>query len=235
MERRKLLLIAISLLLLLLLYFTIVHGGEHYLLISICILIAAMLPFFLRFERKNLDARSLVLVAILSAVAAVSRVPFAVLPSVQPTSFVIIMSGLVFGAESGFMIGAIAAIVSNLFLGQGPWTPWQMFAWGMIGLSAGLMKDWLWSKNKILLLSFGFIWGFLFGWIMNLWYMVGFVENITLDMILTAMATSFYFDMAHAISNVVFLAVFSTKWNTILERFKVKYGLLNPKSTNVKV
>lgn len=205
----------------------IFYGGNHYMLLSFLFLTGAMLPFFVRFENKAIDARGLVLIAILAAIAAVSRVPFAVLPSVQPTTFVVIMSALVFGAESGFMIGAVAAFVSNLFLGQGPWTPWQMFGWGMIGLTAGLLKDWLWKRNKWLLLLFGFIWGFLFGWIMNLWYIIGFAENISLKVVLLALFSSFYFDLAHAISNVFFLYLFSAKWKNILERFKRKYGLLD--------
>lgn len=74
-----------------------------------------MLPFYIRFERKAFVSREIVLVAVLAAIAAVSRVPFSILPSVQPTSFVIIVSAMVFGSETGFMIGATAAIVSNIF------------------------------------------------------------------------------------------------------------------------
>ncbi len=108
---------------------------------SLFLLAVIMLPFYIRFERKAFVSREIVLVAVLAAIAAVSRVPFSILPSVQPTSFVIIVSAIVFGSETGFMIGATAAIVSNIFLGQGPWTPWQMFSWGMIGFIAGLLRN----------------------------------------------------------------------------------------------
>lgn len=233
MGRGKLLLIFSLLLFGMLLYGTAFQEGDHYFLLSFAMLFVAMFPFFIRFERKKMDARGIVLIAILAAFAAVSRVPFAVLPSVQPTTFIVIMTALVFGAESGFLVGAIAALVSNLFLGQGPWTPWQMFAWGMVGLSAGLLKEWLWSRKKLYLLLFGFIWGFLFGWIMNLWYIIGFMENISWSVILTAIASSFYFDLAHALSNLFFLSIFATRWKTILERFKVKYGLLKGGANSV--
>lgn len=232
MGRSRGLLITAALLVILLLFVMVLLEGEHYMLLSFLILFVIMFPFFARFERKELDARGIVLIAILAAIAAVSRVPFAVIPSVQPTSFVIIMAAIVFGAETGFLVGAIAALVSNIFLGHGPWTPWQMFSWGMMGLSAGLLKDWLWARRKLLLLPFGLIWGFLFGWIMNLWYIVGFGENITIEMLLAGMATSFYFDLAHALSNLFFLYVFGFRWKTILERFKVKYGLLGTKSAS---
>ena len=104
---------------------------------SLFLLAVIMLPFYIRFERKAFVSREIVLVAVLAAIAAVSRVPFSILPSVQPTSFVIIVSAIVFGSETGFMIGATAAIVSNIL---DKWTPWQMFSWGMIGFIAGLLR-----------------------------------------------------------------------------------------------
>ena len=135
----------------------------YYMLSSLFILAVIMLPFYIRFERKAFVSREIVLVAVLAAIAAVSRVPFSILPSVQPTSFVIIVSAIVFGSETGFMIGATAAIVSNIFLGQGPWTPWQMFSWGMIGFIAGLLRNTFFMKKLWGRLLYGVIVGFLFG------------------------------------------------------------------------
>lgn len=185
-----------------------------------------MIPFFARFEVRKISSREIVILAILAAIAAVSRVPFAPLPSVQPTSFVIIITGLVFGAESGFIVGAVAAIVSNIFLGQGPWTPWQMYAWGMIGMAAGLFRNTWWMKQMWGKLLFGFVWGYLFGWFMNLWIIVSAIENFTWEFFISIYVASIYFDLAHALSNVFFLLVFSSSWIRILQRFKRKYGLL---------
>lgn len=197
-----------------------------YLLVSLAFIALTMIPFFARFEIRKITGREVVILAILAAIAAVSRVPFAALPSVQPTSFVIIITGLVFGAESGFIVGAVAAIVSNFFLGQGPWTPWQMFGWGMMGMTAGLLRN-TWAMKKMWgKLIFGFIWGYLFGWFMNTWIVVSNVENITWDFLIGLFVGSFYFDLAHGVSNVIFLLVFSVSWIAILERFKRKYGLL---------
>jgi len=198
-----------------------------YLLFSLVIIASMMIPFFARFEIRKITGRELVILAMLAAIAAISRIPFAGLPSVQPTSFVIIIVGLVFGAESGFLVGAVAAIVSNIFMGQGPWTPWQMFAWGMMGLSAGLLKNsWLMSNiwGKII---FGFVWGYLFGWIMNLWIITSNITNLSWGFLLGIYSNSFYHDLAHGLSNVLFLAIFSTSWVKILSRFKRKYGLLD--------
>lgn len=197
--------------------------GNHYLLLSFIILLLAMAPMYIRFERKRVDAREIVLIALLAAIAAVSRVPFAALPSIQPTSFVVIIAGLAFGCETGFMVGATAALVSNIFLGQGPWTPWQMFGWGMMGFSAGLLKDFWLMKRTFARLAFGFIWGFLFGWLMNGWFIFGMSsEELNWRVVMTAFASSFYFDMFHAISNVFFLALFATSWLKVLNRFKRK-------------
>lgn len=200
---------------------------QHYLLISLIMIIIAMLPFFIQFERKELKPEEIVLIAMLAAIAAVSRIPFAPLPSVQPTSFVIIMSALVFGPEVGFLVGSVAAVVSNIFLGQGPWTPWQMFGWGMMGLTAGLLRNTVFMKSLIGRNIFGFVWGIVFGWFMNLWVILGFIEEITWNVIVVTYVSSFYFDLAHALSNVFFITVFSSVWLRILLRVKKKYGMLS--------
>ncbi|WP_201319315.1 ECF transporter S component [Paenibacillus sp. EPM92] len=202
-------------------------NDEQYLPIALLLVCASIVPFFLRYESRSLQAREIVLVAVLSAIAAVGRVPFAALPSVQPTSFVIIVSALVFGSETGFMVGAVAALVSNMFLGQGPWTPWQMFGWGMIGWTAGMLYQRGWLKNRYMLIAFGFVWGILFGWIMNIWLLAGMGQDLTWASVLAVYASSFYFDLAHALSNVFFLAVLGPGWIKVLERYRLKYGLLD--------
>ncbi|EJQ37877.1 hypothetical protein IEC_02405 [Bacillus toyonensis] len=209
-----------------LLFTTLLMDG-YYMVSSLFLLAVIMLPFYIRFERKAFVSREIVLVAVLAAIAAVSRVPFSILPSVQPTSFVIIVSAIVFGSETGFMIGATAAIVSNIFLGQGPWTPWQMFSWGMIGFIAGLLRNTFFMKKLWGRLLYGLIVGFLFGWIMNFWGLLGFIREATWQTVIAYYAASFYFDLSHAISNVIFLLLFSTSWITILTRFKMKYGILD--------
>lgn len=185
------------------------------------------LPFMIRFERRKVAGRELVMLAVLAAIAAVSRVPFASIPSVQPTTFVIIVTGIAFGAESGFVVGALAALVSNLFLGQGPWTPWQMYTWGMIGLSAGFLRHTWFMKRSFGRIIFGFITGILFGWVMNLWYFVSLGEHVKLAEIIAYYGASIYFDLAHALSNVFFIIVFANSWVKILKRFRKKYGLLD--------
>jgi energy-coupling factor transport system substrate-specific component len=200
---------------------------QHYLLVSLLFMTFTFLPFMIRFEHRKVAGRELVMLAVLAAIAAVSRVPFASIPSVQPTTFVIIVTGIAFGAESGFVVGALAALVSNLFLGQGPWTPWQMYAWGMIGLSAGFLRHTWFMKRSFGRIIFGFITGILFGWVMNLWYFVSLGEHVQLAEIIAYYGASIYFDLAHALSNVLFLSIFANSWVKILQRFRKKYGLLD--------
>ncbi|MED4651187.1 ECF transporter S component [Bacillus pseudomycoides] len=209
------------------LLFTSFVTDKYYIWCSLFLLSIIMLPFYIRFERKAFVSREIVIVAVLAAIAAVSRVPFSIMPSVQPTSFVIIVSAIVFGSETGFMIGATAALVSNIFLGQGPWTPWQMFSWGMIGFIAGLLRNTFIMRKLWGRVIYGFIAGFVFGWIMNLWGILGFLEGLTWKDFIAYYAASFYFDLAHALSNVIFLVLFSSSWIRIITRFKKKYGILD--------
>ncbi|MEO2078377.1 MAG: ECF transporter S component [Bacillus sp. (in: firmicutes)] len=202
---------------------------DAYLWLSFGFVILTIFVFLVRFERRKVEPRELVLLAVLASIAAVGRIPFASLPSVQPTTFVIMMSGFVFGAESGFIIGAVAALASNMILGQGPWTPWQMAAWGLVGLTAGWLRTTKVMNRKTGRIFFGIVWGFLFGWIMNLWGFLSIVQSgspFEWKAFLVYLIGSATFDTMHAISNVFFLLLFGDLWLKILSRFKRKYGLL---------
>ena len=203
---------------------------EAYLWLSFGFVFLAILIFLVRFERRKVEPRELVLLAVLASIAAVGRIPFASLPSVQPTTFVIIMSGFVFGAESGFIIGAVAALASNMILGQGPWTPWQMAAWGLVGLSAGWLRNTKILTSKTGRIIFGIAWGYLFGWVMNLWGFLSIVQSgspFEWKAFMVYLIGSATFDTMHAVSNVIFLLLFGEVWIKILTRFKRKYGLLD--------
>jgi energy-coupling factor transport system substrate-specific component len=205
---------------------------NHYIGLSIGFVLVSMLFLLYRFEKRKIEAGELVLLAVLAAIAAVGRIPFASIPSVQPTTFVIMMAGFVFGAESGFVIGATAALASNMILGQGPWTPWQMAAWGLVGFSAGLLQNTSFMKSTWGKVVFGIVWGFLFGWIMNLWGFFSLVQsdgNFSLKSLISYFAASSLFDSMHSVSNVFFLIIFGKVWIKNLSRFKKKYGLFDQK------
>lgn len=202
---------------------------DHYLLLSFGLITVSMLFFLFRFEKRKIEPRELVLLAVLASIAAVGRIPFASIPSVQPTTFVIMLSGFVFGAESGLVIGSVAALASNMILGQGPWTPWQMLAWGLVGLTAGLLRKTKLMKSVWGKVLFGIIWGFLFGWITNIWGLLSLSQSgtpLNAETVWLYFAASALFDSMHSVSNVFFLLLFGNIWIKTLTRFKKKYGLL---------
>lgn len=184
------------------------------LLLAVC---GVLLVLFAGFERSRVGAQAVVLIALLSAVSCAGRVLFAGLPSVQPSSSLIILTGIVFGPQAGFMTGAMTALTSNMLLGQGPWTVWQMSAWGMMGLSSGLLQRLL-KRHGLLLSLYGCVWGFLFGWFMNLWTVSGgFFGPFSLRAVVAACAASLPLDLAHAACNLLLLLLFAKpfcgKWN----------------------
>ena len=183
----------------------------------------AVVAFFFEFEATAVSSKEIALIAMLGTISAVARVPFAVIPNVQPCTYLIVCSGYVFGPVAGFMVGAITALVSNLFLGQGPWTLYQMLAWGLAGVSAAYLRRF--GLGRISLVIFGAIWGYLYGWIMNTWYWASFIYPLTLRTFLTYQLTSIWFDTFHALGNVVFLGFFGVKTVAILERFKRRFSI----------
>jgi len=187
------------------------------------LVILAILAFFFEFEATTMSSKEIALIAMLGTISAVSRVPFAMMPSIQPCTYIIICSGYVFGPVPGFMVGAITALVSNLFLGQGPWTLYQMFAWGIAGVSAAYLRRF--DLGKISLIAFGVIWGYLYGWIMNTWYWASFIYPLTLKTFITYQLTSIWFDTFHALGNAVFLGAFGAKTIAILQRFKARFSI----------
>lgn len=192
-------------------------------LISTVMVIIVLVPVLVHFERRKVEAEEIVLIALMGSIAAVARVPFASLPSVQPTSFIIMVTAYVFGPQIGMLVGAMAAFISNMFLGQGPWTPWQMFCWGMIGFSSGLLRNTWVMQKQIPRLIFGFVWGYIFGWVMNLWMVFQYDTTLSLKAWIIYGASSFYYDLNHSLSNVFFNMVFFKTWSRILGRVKDKY------------
>lgn len=191
-----------------------------------CILLLALVPFFAGLEHSHPRPRDLVPIAVLSALAALGRALFTAAPNFKPVTAIVMIAGIQFGERAGFLTGALSALASNMLLGQGPWTPWQMYAWGMIGFFSGICEKKGLFRKRIFLYVFGFLSGILFGWFMNLQYLIGYVEQITLESVLLSYAASMPFDLMHGASAVIFLLVLEKPWGKKLRRLKVKYGIL---------
>ena len=114
-------------------------GFEQTALLSLAVVLVSLGMFFAGFEGSRPRMRDIMPVVVLAALAAAGRILFAPFPDFKPVSAIAIIAGVAFGRRSGFMVGALAALASNFFFGQGPWTPWQMYAWGLIGYLAGAL------------------------------------------------------------------------------------------------
>lgn len=198
--------------------------------IALCIIGLAMIPFCMVFEERKPQARELLLIAVMATLAVVGRMAFFMIPQFKPVTAIVIITGIGFGAEAGFLTGAIAGFVSNFFFGQGPWTPWQMFAFGMIGFLAGLLfrgKRKKYKQNKVLLCLFGgFATLFIYGFLMDTSSVMMFSGEFRWSVFVAAYVSGFPFNVIHGISTMVFLFFLAGPMDKKLDRIKKKYGIL---------
>lgn len=202
---------------------------KKYLFISLLVMIECMLPFFLVFEGRKPQARELIIIAVMCALATASRMATYFLPQFKPVLAVVILAGSSFGAESGFLIGAVTMLVSNIVFQQGPWTPWQMFAAGLVGFFAGL----IFLKRKIKHPRIAYsVYGFIstvliYGVLMNIASAVMVLNEFNFETIIAFCLSGLPFDLVHAVSTVIFLFIGLKPLLSIIDRIKVKYGLFD--------
>ena len=203
-------------------------GDRKYYFISLLIMLETMLPFFLIFEGRKPQARELIIIAVLCAIGVAGRAAFFMLPQFKPIAALVIIAGVAFGGETGFLVGAVTMMVSNIMFGQGPWTPWQMFAMGLIGFFAGVLfqKGWLLRSRIPLCIYGGLAVLLIYGGLMNPASVLMYSTNPTLPMFLSAYLMGLPFDLIHAGSTVIFLWFISRPMLEKLDRIKVKYGLI---------
>ena len=142
---------------------------RKYNIISIIIALLSCVPFFVRFEKGKSGAREMIVIAVMAAFSVVGRLIFAPIPAFKPVTAITIISGVALGPEAGFIVGSMTAVVSNMFYGQGPWTPFQMFVWGFIGFLAGVIFRKSKKPNRIVLSIVGAFGGVLFSILMDIW------------------------------------------------------------------
>lgn len=203
------------------------HDRKYY-VVSLLVLLEAMLPFFLIFGGRKPQARELVILAVLCGLAIGGRAAFFALPGFKPVAAMVILSGVAFGGEAGFLVGAVTMLGSNMLFSQGPWTPWQMFAMGLLGLTAGILyRKGLLRRGRLSLSVFGAaVTLLLYGGIMNPASVLMYQPNPSWPMIWTAFLTGLPADLVHAAATFFFLWFLSQPMLEKLDRVKVKYGLL---------
>lgn len=203
-------------------------GDRHYGIISLAVLFECMLPFFLIFEGRKPKARELVIISVLSALGVAGRAAFFMLPQFKPVMAITIIAGVAFGGESGFLVGAVTMLASNVMFSQGPWTPFQMFAMGIVGFLSGvLFKKGFLRKTRSSLCVFGVLSSIIiYGGIMNPSTLTWGNSTINAKTLLTCFVTGFPMDCIHAIATALFLFLIAESCLEKLERVKLKYGLL---------
>lgn len=213
--------------------------GRWYYLTSTLIIIETMLPFFFAFETRKPQARELVTIAVMAAIAAVSRAAFAFIPHFKPITAIIMITGIAFGAEAGFLTGAIAAFASNFVFGQGPWTPWQMMAYGIGGFLAGLLfhnrkpseKP---LENTIILTIFGFVSIVLVvGPLLDCCTLFTTGSQLTWAFALSIFASGLPVNVTHGISCALTMLLVSRPLLDKLDRLKTKYGMMEARRDGI--
>ncbi|MEG0546806.1 MAG: ECF transporter S component [Oscillospiraceae bacterium] len=203
-------------------------NDRKYYFTSLLIIIYTIIPFFIAFEGRKPKAREIVVISVLSAIAIVGRAVFFMVPQVKPVIAIVIIAGIAFGAESGFLVGAITGFVSNFFFGQGPWTPWQMFCFGIIGFLAGILfKKGMLKRTKFSLCIFGGLSTLIiYGGIINFGSLLISGAKPTAEALFAVYLAGLPMDLIHAFSTVIFLFLIAMPMLEKLDRIKVKYGLL---------
>ncbi len=206
-----------------------VFESRRYYFLSLLIIFEAIIPFLLSFEKRKPRARELITVSVLCAIAVAGRAAFFMVPQFKPVAAIVIIAGVAFGGECGFLVGAISGFASNFFFGQGPWAPWQMLAFGTIGLLAGVLSSLrILKNNRITIAMFGFaVTLIIYGGIMNPASVIMWQHNPTAQMILSSYAVGLPFDIIHAASTAFFLWFISEPMFEKLERIKIKYNILS--------
>lgn len=210
-------------------------ADRQFYLSSVIIMILAMVPVFARFEQKQPHAREIVTLAVMCAIAVIGRIAFIMVPNFSPILGIIMITGMALGPQSGFICGVISAFVSNFFFGQGPWTPWQMFAFGLGGLLMGLLVKKR-HNGKILLDPEKRLTVSIAGAVMIMVLIGPLLDTGTVfimssmigdSSVLAIYVAGIPINAIHAVATFLTLLVLCKPMCEKLDRIKVKYGIMN--------
>lgn len=212
--------------------FVCVWDERKYYLTSLLLVGLMFVPFVLRFEGRRPQARELVLLATMTALAVAGRAAFYWLPQCKPVCAIVILTAVAFTPEAGFVTGAAAGLISNFFFGQGPWTPWQMFAFGIVGFLGGLIfrrKRGRWKHFRLWLCIYGGLSVLvIYGFLLDTASVFMGMGSINKAAFLAMYASGLPMNVIHGAATVFFLAVLGEPMLCKLERIRKKYGILEP-------
>lgn len=206
-------------------------GAAQSALIMLAVVVLVLAIFFAGYEASRPALRQIMPALVLAALAAAGRILFAPVPDFKPVSAIAIIAGATLGRRQGFMVGALAALTSNFFFGQGMWSPWQMYAWGLVGYLGGVLSDAgiLARPNggprRAVLAAVGFLSAMVYGIIINAYDIIGFVQPLTWQGALARVAAALPFDIMHGLATMVFLLVLWVPWTRRISRIVTRYDL----------
>ena len=201
-------------------------NGREYYLIAFFIIMAAILWFVFSFERRKPKEREVVVLAVMTAMAVIGRLIFFMTPQIKPCAAIIIITAVMLGKQAGFLCGALTAFISDFMFGQGPWTPWQMIAFGLVGLGAAVIFEKSALKNKMLLCIYGFVaTALVYGLIMDTSTVLMTTDRPTMNAFVAVYISGIIFNVIHGLSTVVILWFLADPMFRKLDRIKQKYGM----------
>ena len=202
---------------------------KEYYLISILTILIAIVIFILSFEKRKPRTREIVLLAVLTSMAIVGRLIFFMTPQFKPSVALIIITAIMLGKESGFLSGCLTAFISDFFFGQGPWTPWQMIALGLIGVISAWIFQGVGQRfiyHKWILSLYGFFVTFmLYGLIMDTATVVMYTDKPRVSTFMATYASGFVFNLIHGLSTFIFLFIISGEMFKKINRIKFKFNM----------
>lgn len=193
---------------------------KRHLIISLCAAVFSLFLFTAGVENKNIGSRRMVIAAVMTALCVVGRF----IPFFKPVTAITVIAAVYLGKEAGFLVGSLSALISNFYFGQGPWTPFQMLAWGLIGLIAGYLSAPL-KKHRVLLLTYGVAAGIVYSLVMDVWSVMWYDGGFNLTLYLTSLLTAVPYTVLYSVSNFIFLFFLGKPFGDKLERIRIKYGL----------
>lgn len=206
---------------------------KNYYITAILVMIIATIPFFLKLKKKNLGAREIVIMASISAIAVASRVAFFQVPQVKPMCAILIISAIVFGKEIGFCLGALSMFLSNLFFGQGAFTPFQMLGMGMaIYVATFLCENKKIKKSKLFIsITGGFVCFIVYGLIVDFGSVLLMTRDLNIKSVISIYSSGAVFNLIHGITTSLILFIGYKPVSEKLERIKIKYALFEEEET----
>ena len=198
----------------------LVLDESRHLLVSLSAAALALLLFAAGFDKKKIGTRRMVICAVMISLAFAGRF----IPFLNPITAMSIITGIYMGSEAGFLVGSLSALLSNFYFGQGPWTVFQMLAWGLIGFFAGIFARPL-KGSRAVLIIYGALCGVLYSFVMDIWTVLWYNRGFSWGLYLAAIVSAIPYTASYMVSNVLFLLLLFKPFGVKLDRVKTKYGI----------